>query len=60
MKIKVGDKIYDAEDERIMVILSDWDKENITNMLPECHKYASWPEGTFTPEEISEWMGDPV
>jgi len=29
MKIKIGNQIYDAEDEPIMVILEGNDKENI-------------------------------
>ena len=34
MKVKIGDKIYDSEQEPIMVILNDADKNNIKNMLP--------------------------
>jgi hypothetical protein len=45
MKIKIGDKIYDSENEPIMVILSEQDKKNIKNMLPEATKYCSYPEG---------------
>ena len=45
MKVKVGNKIYDAENEPIMVILNDNDKENIARMLPDATKYCSYPEG---------------
>jgi hypothetical protein len=44
MKIKVGDKIYDGNEEPIMVILEDYDKENILNMAPEAIKYCHFPE----------------
>ena len=43
MKVKIGDKIYDSEKEPIVVVLSDSDKMNITNMLPHCTKYCSFP-----------------
>ncbi len=55
MKVKIGDKIYDGEQEPVMVILSDADKKNIRNMSTECTKYASFPEGLNT-EEIAQWM----
>ena len=55
MKIKIGEKIYDSTDEPIMVILSDKDKENIKNMLPECSKYCSFPD-THNTDEILDWM----
>jgi hypothetical protein len=55
MKVKVGDKIYDSAVEPVMVILTDQDKENIANMLPECQKYCGFPD-TIPSEEIKEWM----
>lgn len=54
MKVKIGDKIYDSEKEPIMIILSDADKKNITNMLPQCTKYCSFPE-EFK-DDIKRWM----
>lgn len=59
MKIKVGKKIYDGETEPVMVILSDNDKNNIANMLPECKRYCSYPDGWFgTDEDAYSWMED--
>jgi hypothetical protein len=55
MKVKVGDKIYDSESEPIMVILSESDKENISNMLPEATKYCSFPD-KIPLEIIKEFM----
>jgi hypothetical protein len=43
MKVKVGNKIYDGENEPVMVILSKSDRENIADMLPEATKYCSYP-----------------
>jgi len=55
MKVKVGNTIYDGEDLPVMVILTDQDKENIRNMLPECNKYCMYPD-SIDPVEIQEWM----
>jgi hypothetical protein len=56
MKVKVGDKIYDGENEIVMVILTDQDKNNIENMLPSCTKYCSYPSESMSEEEVLEWM----
>jgi len=57
MKAKIGDKIYDSEKEPIMIILSDSDKKNITNMDPEATKYLSYPENFFkTNDEAYKYM----
>jgi len=60
MKIKVGDKIYDGDKEPVMIILSEADKKNISQMSPTATKYCSYPD---TPEwtgenhkKIQEWM----
>lgn len=55
MKIKIGDKFYDPNEEPVMLILNDQDKENIKNMHPEATKYCAYPEGTDK-EFIREWM----
>ena len=55
MKVKVGDTVYDGAVVPVMVILSDADKNNIANMLPECTKYASFPDG-ISEAEIGVWM----
>jgi len=56
MKVKIGNTIYDAEDEPIMVILSESDKKNITNMHPDCTKYCQYPE-QHSEQEIEAFMG---
>lgn len=55
MKIKIGDKIYDSNEEMIMLILDENDKENISNMSKEETKYCSYPENTEF-EEVVQFM----
>ena len=55
MRIKVGNKWYSGEDEAIMVELTDIDKENIANMLPQCAKYCSYTSA-YTEDEINTFM----
>lgn len=43
MKVKIGTKIYDSNDEPIMLILDEEDKNNISN-IGEQKKYCSYPE----------------
>lgn len=56
MKVKVGETIYDADMQPIMVILSDEDKINIRNMHPDKDKYCCYP-ASCDPMKILEWMG---
>lgn len=55
MKVKIGDRVYDGEEQPIMVVLTDADKANIANMAPECSKYAAFPEG-MDEAEVRLWM----
>ena len=56
MKVKIGDTVYDAADQPIMVILSEQDKINIKNMLPEATKYCMYPTDAISEEELDIWM----
>ena len=47
MKVKIGNKTYDSNDEPIMLILEEEDKNNISNM-GEQTKYCSFPEDIDT------------
>ena len=58
MKVKIGHKIYDGEDDAVMIILSDTDKKNIANMLPHCTKYCVYPSEKISEADISQWMDD--
>lgn len=44
MKVKIGTEVYDSEEQPIMIVLSDEDKNNITQMLPETTKFCSFPK----------------
>ncbi len=55
MKVKVGDMVFDAANNLIMVILGPKDKENISNMAPEATKYCCAPEGT-SEKEMKRFM----
>lgn len=57
MKVKVGDKIYSADEEPVMVILSDVDKLNILNYIrtTDFTKYCAAPDN-LTEEEIRKFM----
>ena len=60
MKVKVGNRIYDGENEPVMVILSKGDRENIANMLPEATKYCIYPSTEYWTRDdykaIKVWM----
>ena len=57
MRVKVGDTWYSPNDIPIMLELSDQDKENISNMLPEAGCYSAYPDGIFSIEaEVLVWM----
>ena len=51
MKVKVGDKVYDGEEEPVMVILSKGEKAQIANMHPDATKYCVYPS-------TEEWIED--
>lgn len=57
MKVKIGNKIFDSNEEPIMLILDDQDKENISNMSKEAHKFCSYPD-TINVEDIKMFMKD--
>jgi len=44
MIVKVGNKIFNSEKEPIMIVLSEDDKKNIAQMIPDATKYCSFPD----------------
>ena len=56
LKAKIGNKIYDSNDEPIMVILDKQDVEYISNMPKHNTKYCSYPETGYSEEDIKEFM----
>jgi hypothetical protein len=57
MKVKIGNKIYDSNDEPIMLIMDEIDKKNIKNMSKESTKFISFPE-KMNVEDIKKWAND--
>lgn len=55
MKVKIGNKVYDAGNEPIMIILSQADKENIKNMHDDKMKYICFPKGLLNEQEVNEF-----
>jgi hypothetical protein len=55
MKVKIGDKIFDSEEEPIMIILNEGDKRNISSMHEDVTKYCTFPEN-WNIEDIKEFM----
>ena len=54
MKVKIRNKIYSGDREPVMIILSEQDKQNIANMIPNATKYCVYPE--FWEKDILDWM----
>lgn len=52
MKVKIGDVIYDSNEQPIALGLSDKDKQLITDMPVEGRRYCSFPENSEIPEII--------
>lgn len=61
MRVKVGDKVYSGEEEPVMVLLNDDDKERIENM-GVAKKYCvypskrKWTKNNYA--KINMWMND--
>jgi len=59
MKVKVGNIVYDAENEPIMIIFDNYgEKDMIGHMAEEATKFCMCPEGTNI-EWIADWMKIP-
>lgn len=56
MKVKIGKYIFNSEDQPIMVILSEEDKNNIKNMADNATKYCSYPDDGFDEKCIIDFM----
>jgi hypothetical protein len=56
MRVKVRDTWYDGDKQSVMVELEDGDKENIAKMLPECKRYAQFPDNSMSNEAVDKWM----
>ncbi|MEM1205109.1 MAG: hypothetical protein AAGN66_17900 [Acidobacteriota bacterium] len=57
MKVKVGDRVFDANDVPICLWMDEADKERISSMPQGIDRYALCP-GDWTEEEMFAWMDD--
>jgi len=62
MKVKIGNKIYDADKEPIMIIFGSEEEKsllasNISNMASDTRKYCEFPNG-FSEDAILVFMGE--
>ena len=55
MKVKIRDKIYNPDEEPIMIILDQEDKELISSMDSNSFMYCCFPKDT-TMESAEEFM----
>lgn len=55
MKVKIGDKIYDGDEQPIMIILEDYDKVLISAMSNDNSKYCRFPDGSNI-DDIKKFM----
>lgn len=62
MKVKVGNFVYDGENEPVMIIVSKGERQQIADMAPELTKYCVYPdEEKWTRDDykaIKSWMAD--
>jgi len=58
MIIKIGNTYYNSTEEPILLILSQTEKEYISNMLNENKKYCSFPDESDI-DKIKEFMNVP-
>ena len=57
MKVKINSKTYDSDKQPIMLILSGTEKELISNMAVEAHKFCVYPANSKA-EKIKQFMDD--
>jgi hypothetical protein len=55
MQVNIRGKVYDSNEEPIMLILSNIDKMNIGKMDSESLKFTSFPE-TMTIKEVKDHL----
>lgn len=55
MKVKIGNKMYNEEDEPILLIIGSEEKNFIKNMSKDSYKYCSYPDA-ITEDAIVNFM----
>jgi len=62
MKVKIGDTYYDSRDVPIMVVFTDFDKANVSQMRAADRRYAAYRKSHFQggKEQAQKWMLDKI
>ena len=55
MKVFIGDQVFDSSEEPVLVILTDQEKEVLSRMKWNEHKYCSFPSN-MSELEMRAWM----
>lgn len=55
MIVVVDDQIFDPRKQKVMILLSPTDKQNIATMAEGLNSYAAFPD-TADREEVIKWM----
>ena len=60
MRVKIGNKIYDGNEEPVMIILNKGEKQQIADMAPDATKFCQcpateeWSANDYA--RLKEWM----
>jgi hypothetical protein len=57
MKVKIGNKIFDAKDEPLMIILEESEKQLISSMSKDDKKFCVYPDSIST-DQIKIFMSE--
>jgi len=55
MKVKIGETVYDSEQEPIMLVLSYLEKLNIMHMKPEDTLFCAYPDKMLE-EDVTKFI----
>ena len=59
MRVKIGNKWFDSNDEPVLIELNNHEKQLIRDMLPSNYLFCCYPTG-MEAKKISDWMKDDV
>ncbi len=60
MQVRIGDTLYDADKQPIMLVLSDLDRQQIAAMPAGLHRFCVFPADKFDKDTIQQWMESPL
>lgn len=56
MRVKIGDRVYNSDDEPIMVILNGTEKWFVDTLDPDDNRFIVYPSDSLSEEEVEEFM----